>query len=53
MKKWIKTNFPEVPYREHLTRKNGVKRDQYYTIRHRLHAKGKEEGLGWARKNPP
>lgn len=48
MAKWIKTNFPGVRYREHTTRKNGVKRDQYFTIRYKLAGKDKEEGLGWA-----
>ncbi|OIP93179.1 MAG: hypothetical protein AUK26_02575 [Syntrophaceae bacterium CG2_30_58_14] len=49
--KWIKTNFPGVRYREHETRKNGVKRDQYFTIRYKLAKKDKEEGLGWASQN--
>lgn len=48
MAKWKKTNFPGVRYREHPTRKNGVKRDQYFTIRYKVARKGKEEGLGWA-----
>jgi len=48
MAKWIKTNFPGVRYREHPTRKNGVKRDQYFTIRYKLSGKDKEEGLGWS-----
>jgi len=48
MAKWIKTTFPGVRYREHPTRKNGVKRDQYFTIRYKLAGKDKEEGLGWA-----
>jgi integrase len=48
MAKWIKTNFPGVRFREHPTRKNGVKRDQYFTIRYKLNGKDKEEGLGWA-----
>jgi len=48
MTKWIKTNFPGVRYREHETRKHGVKRDQYFTIRYKLHGRDKEEGLGWA-----
>lgn len=62
MAKWIKTNFPGVRYREHETRKNGVKRDQYFTIRYKVatgetNEKGKdittdkEEGLGWASQN--
>jgi integrase len=49
--KWIKTNFPGVRFREHPTRKNGVKRDQYFTIRYKLAGKDKEEGLGWASQN--
>ena len=48
MAKWIKTNFPGVRYREHPTRKYGVKRDQYFTIRYKLAKKDREEGLGWA-----
>lgn len=48
MTKWIKTNFPGVRYREHETRKHGVKKDQYFTIRYKLNGKDKEEGLGWA-----
>ena len=47
MAKWVKTNFPGVRYREHETRKHGVRRDQYFTIRYKLHGKDKEEGLGW------
>jgi integrase len=48
MAKWIKTNFPGVRYREHPVRKNGVKRDQYFTIRYKLAGKDREEGLGWS-----
>lgn len=48
MAKWTKTNFPGVRYREHETRKNGIRRDQYFTIRYKLNGKDKEEGLGWA-----
>ena len=48
MAKWIKTNFPGVRYREHETRKHGVKKDQYFTIRYKIKGKDKEEGLGWA-----
>jgi len=51
MAKWIKTNFPGVRYREHPTRKNGVRRDQYFTIRYKLSGKDREEGLGWASEN--
>lgn len=49
---WIKTNYPGVRYYEHATRKNGVRRDQYFTIRYKVtvgdKVRDKEEGLGWA-----
>lgn len=59
--KWIKTTFQGVRYREHPTRKNGVRRDQYFTIRYKVPTgqkdekghnitKDKEEGLGWAKQ---
>lgn len=48
MGKWIKTNFPGVRYREHKTRKHGVRKDQYFTIRYKVSGKDKEEGIGWA-----
>jgi len=48
MAKWTKTNFPGVRFREHPTRKNGIRRDQYFTIRYKLSGKDREEGLGWA-----
>ncbi|MBQ7660213.1 MAG: site-specific integrase [Alphaproteobacteria bacterium] len=35
-------------YREHETRKNGVSKDKYFTIRYQKDGKGVEEGLGWA-----
>jgi len=51
MAKWHKANFPGVRFREHPTRKNGVRRDQYFTIRYKHNGKDKEEGLGWASEN--
>ena len=53
MAKWMKTNFRGVRYHEHETRKNGVKKDQYFTMRYASTGKGNdykilEEGLGWA-----
>ena len=53
MAKWIKTNFRGVRYHEHESRKNGIKKDQYFTIRYASNSKAKdykiiEEGLGWA-----
>ncbi|MDI6797923.1 MAG: hypothetical protein QMD09_13310, partial [Desulfatibacillaceae bacterium] len=43
-----KTTFPGVRYREHPTRRHGVKPDQYFFVRYKLDGKDKEEGLGWA-----
>ena len=44
----IKTTFPGVRYREHKTRKHGIRADRYFFIRYRLEGKTKEEGAGWA-----
>lgn len=46
--KWNSTNFPGVRYRDHKTRKHGVKPDQYFAIRYQKDGKRKEEGVGWA-----
>ena len=52
MAKWTRTNFPGVRYREHPTRKNGIQKDRYFTIRYKVREgdklKDKEEGLGWS-----
>lgn len=48
MGKWIKTSFPGVRFREHETRKHGVRPDRYFTIRYKLNGRDKEEGLGWS-----
>ncbi len=45
--KWH-TAAPGVRYREHDTRKHGVKPDRYYAIRYRVDSNRVEEGLGWA-----
>ena len=47
-RKWHKTPFPGVRYREHPTRKHGVQKDKYFAIYYRLNGSRKEEGLGWA-----
>jgi len=46
--KWMKTNYPGVRCREHPTRKHGIRKDKYYTIRFRIDGVLKEEALGWA-----
>lgn len=45
---WIKTAFVGVRYREHDTRKHGVRPDRYFSVRYKLDGKDKEEGLGWS-----
>jgi integrase len=45
---WHQTKHEGVRYREHPTRKHGVKLDQYFAIRYRVNGKRREEGLGWA-----
>ncbi|MFZ2447360.1 MAG: site-specific integrase [Syntrophobacteraceae bacterium] len=47
MNKWIKTKYTGIRYREHPTRKHGVRKDRYYTIRYKLDGKDREEKLGW------
>jgi len=46
--KWHSTVFPGVRYREHKTRKHGVKFDRYFAIRYQKDGKRREEALGWA-----
>ena len=45
---WIKTNFLGVRYREHGTRRHGVKPDRCFSIRYKVDGKDKEEVVGWA-----
>ncbi len=44
------TGHPGVRYRLHPTRKHGVQRDKYFTIRYYVDGKRHEEGVGWASK---
>lgn len=46
--KWIETPTRGVRYREHPTRKRGVRKDRYFAIRYQKDGKRKEEGLGWS-----
>lgn len=48
MAKWIKTKFVGVRYREHPSRKHGIRPDRYFTIRYKLNNKDKEEIIGWS-----
>jgi len=45
---WKSTKYPGVRYREHKTRKHGIRPDQYFSIRYQKDGKRKEEGVGWA-----
>ena len=49
--KWHKTKSRGVRFREHPTRKHGVRKDRYFAIYYRIDGKQKEEGLGWASDN--
>ncbi len=46
---WLKTQYPNVRYYEHSTRRarNGQP-DKYFSIRYYVNGKQREEGLGWA-----
>jgi len=46
--KWTKTQFPGVRFREHPTRKHGVKKDRYYALHYKLNGKVIDEPVGWA-----
>ena len=46
--KWKSSRYPGIRYREHPTRKHGLKPDRYFSIRHQKDGKRHEEGLGWA-----
>ena len=45
--KWVKTEHRGIRFREHQTRKHGIRKDRYYSIRYKLNGKDVEEGLGW------
>ncbi len=48
MAKWVKGKKVGVRWREHPTRKHGVKPDRYYTIFYKMNGKMVQEALGWA-----
>lgn len=45
---WNKTNFLGIRYREHATRKHGIRPDRCFSMRYKLGGKDKEEVAGWA-----
>jgi integrase len=47
MAKWTNTRHQGVRYREHPSRKLGVRKDRYYAIRIMVDGKRVEEALGW------
>jgi integrase len=48
MSQWKNAGYTGIRYREHSTRKHGVKLDRYFAIRYRIDGKLKEEALGWS-----
>lgn len=48
MATWLQTKFPGLRFREHPTRKHGLKPDRYFAIRFQHGGRRVEEGLGWA-----
>lgn len=46
--KWMKGSFRGVEYRQHESRKHGVKFDRYFRVRFMVDGKAKTAGLGWA-----
>lgn len=42
-----KGNRAGIYYREHPTRKNGVRKDRYFYLRYTLNGRQREEGFGW------
>lgn len=46
--KWFKTQFPGVRYREHPTRKHGVRKDRYFALHYKVNGVVKDEPWGWA-----
>lgn len=51
--KWHSTKYKGVRYREHESRKHGVKKDRYLAIRYQKDGKRVEEGIGWTSERDP
>lgn len=47
-RKYIKSKFPGVRWREHPTRKHGLRPDRYFVIRFKLDGQDRQEALGWS-----
>jgi len=44
---WTKTKFIGVRYREHATRKHGIRPDRYFALNYKTGGRVKNEGVGW------
>ena len=44
---WTKTKFIGVRYREHATRKHGIRPDRYFALNYKTGGLVKNEGVGW------
>lgn len=51
--KWHSTKYKGVRFREHESRKHGIKKDRYFAIRYQRDGKRTEEGLGWTSELDP
>jgi integrase len=51
--KWMGTRYKGVRFYEHPTRKHGVTKDKYFSIRYQRNGKRVEEGLGWTSELDP
>jgi integrase len=45
---YFTSKFPGVRWREHPSRRHGVKPDRYFSVRYKLEGKDRQESLGWA-----
>jgi integrase len=45
--KWIKSKHPGLEYREHATRKHGIKKDKFYRYRIQIDGERIRESFGW------
>jgi len=42
-----KGKYKGIYYREHSTRKNGIRKDRYFYLRYSINGKQREDGFGW------
>ena len=46
--KWHKTKYPGIRYREHPTRRHGVRKDRYFVYRFKVDGQEYSGAIGWA-----